>query len=104
MTKRDDSEDVEDAVLDSYMEGDSAAPGALATAAEELLFLRKRYEFIKQDYKEKSLLKEEAKAKGDKQLIANLRTAFHENYTTRRYLVRRLRELGEKVLDPFIAG
>ena len=64
-----------------------------------------RYKFIKDEAKRLQMEKEELEAtnsKSKEQMLTQIRTAFTENYKSRKAIVIELRKLGEKVDDKFI--
>ena len=90
----------EEAEINAYME---AQLGETISKDYEIAFLWKRYRGILDEYKGYRLVNDEAKKLGGTKRLADLSVGFRDNYESRQYLVLRLRELGEKVDDKFVA-
>lgn len=94
-------ESIEPGVINAYMD---TADDTL-TRQDHREYLKARYEQVKAGYKSLLLQKAEAEKSGlPKEVLAKLTEQFNENYKARKYVVRGLRELGEKVEDKFIVS
>lgn len=91
-------DDVEEAEVNAYMDAEAERP------ADEIrkLYLKQRYEGIKSEYRTLRLAKEEAEQRKDEKRITELTSHFRDNFKARKWAVTSMRQIGEKVEDPFI--
>lgn len=94
---------VEEGEVDAYMD-DERAHDSAPTREEQVQYLKARLNVIKDEYKTFMLHKKEAEGTNRMDILGNLRDGFRKNYAARKWIVRRLREMGETVNDPFIPG
>jgi hypothetical protein len=100
----DHEKEPEDLAVEAYMDQIKSSPEA-PSEKDRKEYLKARYEFIKAQAIRLQLEKHElesVKADQKQQMLANIRTAFAENYKVRKYCVTELRKLGEKIEDQFI--
>lgn len=87
--------------LDSYMDEDNAG-AEKPTDDEWKNYLHGRYAQIKEGYKVLLVTKREAAAGKRHEWENSLNDKFSENYKQRKVVVRELRKVGEKIVDPFV--
>lgn len=90
---------VEPAEINCYIENPQEET---PSQADELAYLRQRYREILQAYQTLLLQLSEAEGTDNAAMTTQLTKLFEGNYKTRRYLVQRLRELGEDVADRWV--
>jgi len=96
--KTKDEKEIEEAVINGYMEDADAA----ISEAEWKAYLNKRYEEIKLEYKSYVLQKRECEALGREELVNKLTPHFRNNFKARKWVVGELRLAGVPVEDKFI--
>jgi len=104
MTHEHKDKEPEDLAIEAYMDQLTKSVEA-PTNDERKARYYQRYEFIKGEAKRLQMDREEIEAGSSKQkeqLLSSVRTAFTENYRSRKNIVTELRKLGEKITDPFI--
>jgi hypothetical protein len=87
--------------LEAYRDLDNSSPED-AHNKEYVGYLRARYEQVKGDYTTLMCNQREAEGAKNDEMKNRLSTLFTTNYRTRKWLVRELRSLGEKIEDKFI--
>jgi hypothetical protein len=92
---------VEQGEIDAYADSENAGTAG-PTGDERQAYLRARYEQIKIEYKSLQLQQEEYKCSKRDELVQKVREAFGHNYAARKYVVRELRKVGEKIEDKFV--
>lgn len=90
---------VEPAEINCYIENPQEE---MPSRTSELSYLRQRYQEILKAYQLLLLQWGEAEGTGNAAMTTQLTPLFESNYKTRRYLVQRLRELGEDVADRWV--
>lgn len=98
-----DNKDIEQAELDSYMDHGNAA-GDAPSIEDKRAYLLARYQAVRQTYKTLLLQKLELEKRGENSILVQIQKAFSENYAARKYCVRELRAIGEKLEDRFVPG
>lgn len=92
-------DNVEQAELDAYMEADFNGE---YSEEKQISYLKERLGLVKEEYSQFVLLRQEAVAIKNDTRLADLSKMFRDNFLTRRYLVTRLRSMGQKVEDRFV--
>lgn len=91
---------IEPAEYDAYVEADH---GEL-TDKDKIDFFKVRYQSILSEYKVLKLQRLECKFTEREEILTQIRKAFESNYRARKYVVKELRLLGERVTDPYVPG
>jgi len=91
---------VEPAELNKYMDAECASK-------DEVLdknYLLTRYEQIKSQYDVLHRERDEAEKTANQELKNRVSELFTQNYKARKYIVRELRRMGEKIEDKFVVA
>lgn len=94
---------VEPGEIDAYMDPEGAGKDGLSDEHRRKLYLT-RYDAIREEYRVLMCLRAEFDATKNEEGLANVRRRFETNYKARKFLVRELRLLGEKLEDRFVPG